>query len=245
MVSLKIEKEIIFISFLKTLIVSIIGGILAVALHVPVPWMLGPLIIVVIMSRFGVHLYWPSRFRDLALIIVGYSLGISFTSKALVVIIRHLPMIFLMTILLIVLSLGVAFVISRCSGIDFSTILMSSTPGGISQMIILAEEIKGINVSIVTFFQVLRMVIIIIFVPILVYSPLVGIDDTGVSTIFYTSTTIFDIYPKILVFIPVAISGILIAKKVKFPTPVLVGPLFFTALLGLLGYRDRRFLHSF
>src|SRR3954463_6173326 len=159
--------------FLVTLITAFVGGLLFTVLHSPIPWLLGPMAAVLIGARFGkVSFYWPVGIRDAGLIIVGYSIGLSFTQDALLQIIEKLPSMLLMTTLLVGFCAGIAWIVSKLTGVDYPTVLTGSIPGGLSQMIIFAEEMKGIDITTVTFLQVARLMMIIFFVPFLILGPL-------------------------------------------------------------------------
>src|SRR3954465_5688049 len=131
------------IRFGITLLTAFIGGFMFSALHSPIPWLLGPMAAVLIGSRFGkVQYYWPIRIRDTGLVIVGYSIGLSFTKEAVLQIAVKLPSMLILTVLLVCFCAGIAYVVSKLSGVDYPTILIGSIPGGLSQMIIFAEETK-------------------------------------------------------------------------------------------------------
>ena len=49
-----------------------------------------------------------------------------------------------MTLLLLLFCSGIAYVVSKLSDSDYSTSLLGSIPGGLSQVVLLAEETKGI-----------------------------------------------------------------------------------------------------
>ncbi|MEQ2525869.1 AbrB family transcriptional regulator [Bacillaceae bacterium CLA-AA-H227] len=228
----------ILILILRTLVIAIAGALIANFIHLPIPWLLGSMVSVLIASRMGLKLYWPRRMRDIAIVIVGYSIGLSFTKDALRLILIQLPSIFLATIFIIGFCVALAYLISKITGLDYPSVLIGSIPGGLSQMLLLGEEIKGVNLSIVTFLQVSRLILIIIFVPLLVFSPLVKNGSTNASMVIHSPTiTLVDLFPNILVFIPVVLLSIILAKKFKFPTPYLVGPIFGTAIVGLVGFQ--------
>lgn len=222
---------------IKAVAIAIVGALIANRIHLPVPWLLGSMAAVLIASRLGMKLYWSKYMRDLGTVIVGYSIGLSFTKEALQLIFGQLPSIFLATIIIIFFCIGLAFIISKIARLDYPSVLIGSIPGGLSQMLLLGEELKGINVSIVTFLQVSRLILIVVFVPLFVFSPLVAHEPSN-STIPVHSPTIslVDLFPSILVFIPIVILSIFLARKLKFPTPYLVGPIFSTAIVGLMGF---------
>lgn len=225
------------ILMVKTTAVAIAGSLIANLIHLPVPWLLGSMGAVLIASRLGLKLYWSKYMRDLGTVIVGYSIGLSFTKEALTLIFVQLPSIFLATIIIIGFCIGLAFIISKMTSLDYPSVLIGSIPGGLSQMLLLGEEIKGINLSIVTFLQVSRLILIVVFVPLFVFSPFVAHEPSSSSMAVHSPTIgLVDLFPTILVFIPIVILSIFLAKKLKFPTPFLVGPIFITAIVGLMGY---------
>ncbi|WP_409293155.1 AbrB family transcriptional regulator [Peribacillus sp. SCS-37] len=219
--------------FLFTLTCACAGGILFWAAQLPLPWLLGPMAAVIIFSRFPkAGACWPVQLRDAGLIIVGYSLGLSFTRDAVIGIGWHLPAMFASTVLLILFCAVMAFITSRVTGFDYPAILLGSIPGGLSQIVALAEEIKGINISIVAFMQVSRLIMIVSLIPLLIYSPLFG----GHRGEGHEAVSFEESSPLILLLFSAAcIAGALLAKKWKLPTPFLLGPMAGAAILVLLG----------
>src|SRR5699024_2646833 len=99
-----------------TFIAALIGGAIFQLLHIPVPWLLGPLIVMAIgQNIFKWDVVWPNYLRDTGMILVGYTIGLSMTAAALQEMAGQLPSMFLMTLLLMLLSLGIASIISKIS----------------------------------------------------------------------------------------------------------------------------------
>ncbi|WML44461.1 AbrB family transcriptional regulator [Neobacillus sp. PS3-40] len=223
--------------FIASLITALIGAILFTYIQTPIPWLLGPMVAVLIGARFGkVNYYWPRYIRDTGLIIVGYSIGLSFTKTALLQILEKLPLMFLMTVILVSFCAGIAYVVSKISGVDYPTILTGSIPGGLNQMIIFAEEIKGIDITTVTFLQVARLLMIIFFVPFLVFGKFFGngkIDTVGIVQHSFQPTE--QLFFKAILFASVCLIFAFLGKKIKAPTPFLLGPILATAILGISG----------
>ncbi|WP_254124789.1 AbrB family transcriptional regulator [Neobacillus sp. 114] len=226
--------------FFITLFIALIGALIFQFLHTPIPWLLGPMTAVFIGSRFNrINLYWPRWIRDIGLIIVGYSIGLSFTKTALYQIAANLPSMLLMTTLLICFCAGIAFVVAKLTDVDYPTVLTGSIPGGLSQMITFAEEMKGIDITTVTFLQVARLMMIIFFVPFLVFGPLfqnTGKGHTGSSLLQSADQTSAGNFPLMLIlFAVISVLSALLAKKIKAPTPFLLGPILGTAVLTIGG----------
>ncbi len=235
---MSINHESKSIRFSVTLLTALIGGSIFSFIHMPVPWLLGPLAATLLISKLvKIIPYWPVFIRDTGLLIFGYSIGLSFTKKALVQIVYQVPMMFIFTLLMLLVCALMAFFVSRFSGIDYPTILTGSVPGGLSQMVIFAEETKGIDVTTVTLLQVIRLLIIIIFIPLLVFSPMFEGNTSSPSSVMVLHGTInlSHFSPDILIYGLASILFALLGKKIKSPTPFLLGPIMATIVLNLTG----------
>ncbi|MDY0407088.1 AbrB family transcriptional regulator [Virgibacillus sp. 179-BFC.A HS] len=222
---------------ISTCLIAGIGGMLFQWIGIPVPWLLGPMIAVVLgRNVMKWHLAWPYQFRNIGMMVVGYTIGLSMTTAALRDMALQLPTMLLMTVLLMALCTAIAFVVSRLSDSDYQTSLLASLPGGLTQVIALAEETKGINLAVVTVTQVTRLMIIIMVMPLLVMIPFFGQHATGHGeTGAIPDVASVSLFPNMLVF---AVLGIILAwlgKKIHFPTAALLGPMLATIVLQLLG----------
>ncbi|MBY9079216.1 AbrB family transcriptional regulator [Paenibacillus sp. HN-1] len=222
-----------------TLVTAVLGGLIFQVFKLPLPWLLGPMLASLIGSNVAKGCYaWPSLPRNAGMIVVGYTIGLAMTAPALKEMSRGLPSMLFMTPMLILWCALIAAAVAKISGIDYRTMLLGSIPGGLTQMIVLAEETKGIDITIVTVTQVIRLMMIIITVPILVFGPLGGVSG-GSSAADVTRAAAqaawSGLYPNILLFIPVSIAAAILGAKIKFPTPYLLGPAIATAILQLCG----------
>ncbi len=229
-------------AFAITLAIAVLSALLFTLVHMPIPWLLGPMIGVCAAARIvrSYAFYWPGFVRNAGLIIVGYAIGIAFTRDTLTEIARQLPAMVLMTTLLLLLCGLIAYGVSKATGISYATALTGSIPGGLSQMVTLAEETKGIDLTVVTFLQVSRLMMIIVFIPIIVFSP--GLDLSGPgSTAADVAETIAShqswsgLWPNIVLYGVVCTGLSLLANKVRFPTAFLLPPLIAAAALHLGG----------
>ena len=81
-----------------TFFVSIPSGFLFYYLHVPLPWMLGPLTSMLIYNSISNNrACWPISFRNLGLIVMGYSMGRTITIETSQQILSDLPAMFAVT----------------------------------------------------------------------------------------------------------------------------------------------------
>ncbi|MCZ8513218.1 AbrB family transcriptional regulator [Paenibacillus filicis] len=223
-----------------TLVIAIVGGLLFKLIHIPVPWLLGPMIATLIGNNLVEDRFvWPSQFRNTALIIVGYTIGLSLSAAALKEMTHQLPYMLLMAVLLLAYCAGIAYVVSKFSGMGYKTALMGSIPGGLTQVIILAEETEGINITAVTFTQVTRLMMIIICVPLIVFSPILGqLKDpaaAGAAGAAVDTAGWSGLFPNLPIFAIASIACAVVGNRIKLPTAYMLGPAIGTALLQLTG----------
>jgi uncharacterized protein len=222
-------------SFIFAFLIAVFGGLLFSLISIPVPWLLGPMSAILIADRFkGLTLYWPRALRDIALILIGYSIGLSFTSSSVENIIENLPAMLILTVVLVASAALMSKVISKLSGVDYPTILTGSIPGGLSQMIIFAEEMKGIDVTTVTFLQVSRLLMIVFVVPFIIFGPILDISHMN-NNLAVSGPFIFDPL-MFFIFSLVCTLGVIIGKILRVPTPFLLGPLLCTGIMTYSGY---------
>lgn len=68
--------------FLIALAFGSSGGWIFSLVHVPLSWTLGPLVAVVVMKiGFNFSITWPAQIRNIAMVVLGYAMGRSFTPE--------------------------------------------------------------------------------------------------------------------------------------------------------------------
>ncbi|WP_085521885.1 AbrB family transcriptional regulator [Tuberibacillus sp. Marseille-P3662] len=220
-----------------TLLISILGYVVFYFLHLPIPWLLGPLAAVLAANiKLSQPLFWPSGLRNVGLMVIGYMLGTSFSLATLTQVVGQLPSMLLMTILTLGFTAGFAYLISRLSSVSYHSILTGSIPGGLSQMVALGEEIKGIDLTVVTFIQISRLMSVIFIVPfVVVYTPLFAEGHSAATSAGESTLSLFQT-PHTFVFIAAMIIATYLAKLIRIPTPFLLGPVIAVAALNISGY---------
>lgn len=223
-------------SFLSAFLIALTGGLIFSSLSIPVPWLLGPMSAILIADRHkGLALYWPRALRDAALVLIGYSIGLYFTRSSVENIAENLPAMLMMTLILVGSAALISKVISKLSKVDYPTVLTGSIPGGLSQMIIFAEEMKGIDITTVTFLQVSRLLMIVFVVPIMIFGPVFNISHTANIGLEGSDQFVSNPLNSFSFFI-VSILGVIIAKKLRLPTPFLLGPILGSGIMTFAGF---------
>src|SRR5699024_1139547 len=141
----------------------------------------------------------------------------------------------LFTFILLFICVFTALFISKLFKLDYNTSLLASIPGGLSQILVIAEETEGINLAVVTVTQVIRLILIIVSMPLLVLLPYFQDEKDNFINIENTQLENTHLFPSVFLFVIVSFIFITVFKKLKFPTPYLLGPLLGTSFLQVLG----------
>lgn len=161
--------------WLLYIFIGFIGSIIFYILKVPSNFIIGSLVAVIIFNiikKDTLHIApLPKKLNDLAQMIMGGIIGLSFTQDSLTEIGQLFFPILGITSLIIGGSVLIAWLISKIYKIDFLTSLMASIPGGLLPMIIMAEELKA-DVVVVSTLQIVRLLTAVLIIP-MVYSFLI------------------------------------------------------------------------
>jgi hypothetical protein len=210
---------------LRTFIIGLLGAFIFNLLHLPVPWLLGSLFAVLIINLFTpLTLKWHVNFRNIGLVITGYAIGYAFTYDAVQEMIQFFPAMIASNIAFFILFLFISLLLAYRTNMDRGTAMVCCVPGGLSQIVTFAEEQKNMDLSTITFFHVLRILMIVSIVPFIVTSEQTIIVENGNEGVFSGSL----IFLLILCFF----AGMLF-KKIRVPTGYLLGPVFLMMCLNL------------
>lgn len=219
---------------LVTLAAALIGGVLFYSLNVPLPWTLGPIAAILFLKVYLARpARWPSSYRNAAMAVLGFIMGSPFTAETAKEIGAHLPVMLTATVLTLAVSMFMGYVIHRRAGISLASALLGSTPGGLSQMVLLSEEVKEADLSTVTFMQTTRVLAVVFSVPFLVLHGLADTVDRSVISAangVNSDLTVYGLYAAAVVI------GVIVAVKIKLPTPYMLGPTLATAFLAANGW---------
>lgn len=226
------------LKLMETLAVTFVGGLLFMLLDVPLSWMLGPLSAAMLWQGLTKReLKWPVGFRNGGLLLLGYSMGLSFTVESARQIAGQLPSMLLATVLTVGFSLAFAWLTARQTGITIQSSVIGSIPGGLSQMVVLSEEIEGADQTVVSFMQTIRLLTVIFVVPFFVVHGLADSAAPGAGVLPQPAAVLpagFSVWvvPMIVVII---IAAALIAVRLRMPTPWFLGPIIAAAALTVAG----------
>ena len=206
-------------------------GLFLFYFRIPIPFMLGGIIAVSIL-KFCVwkEMRWPVSWRNAGLMVAGYGIGRDFTQDTLVRMSEQVVGVFGASFVAIGISLLVAWVTYKYTFANLLSCVMGMLPGGLNQMMLMADEDPRVDANVVVVQQTIRLFGVVITVPFLVIHLLgAAVASRGLLSHPGGNTGM-----SWLLLFPIAGAGLLLAKKFKVPTAALIGPIMATALFSVV-----------
>ncbi|MEP9389588.1 AbrB family transcriptional regulator [Mesorhizobium sp. KR9-304] len=153
-------------AFGATVAIAVFGGYLGRLARLPSPYFLGAVILGSILHLgFGVPLQLPQWLLAISYVLIGWAIGLNFTSGILRHAVRALPQIVGSILALMAFCGGLAMLISYELGIDPLTAYLATSPGGLDSVAIIAAASNDVDLSFVMALQSARLLFVLAFGP--------------------------------------------------------------------------------
>ena len=213
--------------FLIVILISVPSAIVADFLHIPLAWMLGPMIATSIAALSGLKIIMPRIILSFILIFLGLYIG-NYIDQNLINQIGQWFWTSLVMLGYIILSvIFVSKYLEKFSGYNRKTSIFSAAPGALGPLLILAEHEKS-DLSQVATSHLIRLIIIITLFPFIVdnFSQL---NSNEIPEFKFLNQNHFDLLTLLIS----SIILIVIFDKLKIPAPLLSGTLVASAILQI------------
>jgi hypothetical protein len=150
-----------------TFILAIIGGYLGDKMKLPAGALIGSMVFVGAANLSGADLQIPEQFNILAQSIIGGVLGLSLKPQIVAELKNYLVPSLMVVVLLAIFGVLVGLIVSWTTVIDIYTSMFGSVPGGMQEMIVLAQS-YDVNHPAVLVIQTVRRILIVVIYPFLI-----------------------------------------------------------------------------
>ena len=224
------------LQMLLAIFIGVMGSILFIFLHLPLPWLLGAIFTSSIAIRFqNIPISSPKVFSTPARVIIGLTIGSAFTPEILENLNTYLYSILLIIPYTIIVAFAGMYYYYKVLNFDKRTAFFSSMPGGVIEMVILGEQLKA-DTSKITLVQSSRLLFIVLTLPFIIQY-IFHIDISGNKLI---TTPINEIYlPDFFYLAIIGFLGAVGAKKLNVSAAYLIGPM----VLSIIAFSSG-FVHS-
>ncbi|SHJ04743.1 hypothetical protein SAMN05444417_2672 [Wenxinia saemankumensis] len=213
------------------LAVGIVGGVIGWQAGLPLPWMLGPMLLVTLAVLVGLPLRGPDTLRPVFIPVIGVMLGSSITPDVIAAAPRYVA-----TILLLPPFLAAAATLSyvfyrRVGRYDPVTAWFSAMPGGLNDMLIMGGAMGGDDKRIALAHA--SRVLVVVTVVVLFFGAWFGVQSQGGGAGW---TGLGD--PSLLdygIFAICAFGGVWLGRVMRLSAGQIVGPMILSSLAHLTG----------
>lgn len=212
-----------------TLALAAVAGAAAAWVRLPLPWMIGPLLVTAVAGVCGVPLAASQRLRNAGQWAIGVALGLYFTPQVGQLFAALAPAIALGV--LWALAMGYAFhrVLAALNpGESPATTFFAAAIGGASEMALLAER-EGARVDRVAAAHSLRVLMVVVSIPL-------GLQLAGVHGADAAAPAVREVrFGGLALLTGLTLAGVLLMRQWRLPNPFVLGALAVTATLTLAG----------
>ena len=228
-----VDRRVLF-GLIRALLIGLIGGGVFAILDVPLPWMLGAMAATMAASLTGLELSMPQTMRKPMIAVVGVTLGSAFTPDRLDGVSAWLPSLASLPVYVLLIGALILFYLRRVSPFDAKTAFFAATPGGLSEMVLLSDQLGG-DMRNVALFHSARLLLIVFCIPLLA-TVAVSLEPSAaaVSPTDHAAFHPFDL----VVLGALLVVGWLLALPLRLPSPSFMGPLFLSSAVHLTGLTE-------
>ncbi len=214
-----------------TLAVGLAGAGLFLLARLPLPWMLGPMVVAMIVALAGLPVTMPHSVRAPMLSVLGVMVGASATPELLSRIPEWLLPLGGLVVVMVLGATASYFYFRRAAGYDHATAYFASVPGGLTEMILLSEA-RGGDARLVALSHAVRVTFVVLAVPFFVEF----MSGAQMGTRAPAGIPLLEQPPGDLAwFVGVWLVGALLAGFVRSATGLFLFPLLVSAVLHGLG----------
>lgn len=212
-----------------TVLIAAAGVAVFLALHLPLPFLFGPMAASLVAALFGAPLAGLGQVSVAARSVLGIAIGTSVTPALIAELPSMVASLALVPAYIVVIGLiGVPF-FRRACGFDPVTAFYAAMPGGAADMTIFGQE-AGANVRQLSLVHVTRLMVIMVVAPII----LVNIYGVGLTHPVGPPASDLPV-PEMLIMAVAALVGWKGGERIGLFGAAILGPLLVSAVLSLAG----------
>ncbi len=214
-----------------TMLWGCFGGWVFSQLGIPLAWMIGAMIFTAGAAITGVRLQGPGKGRAVMITVLGVMLGSAFTPDIANHLSSWLLSIAVLLVFVVLVTCLLAWGFQRFAGMPRREAILSATPGGFGEMVLIAEA-YGADVRSISLIHATRVMFTVMLIPIYfrvfegytppAVSPMGSVGDLGLM--------------DGAILVTCAIVGYAGARAIKVPAAAILGPMVVSACVHFFGF---------
>ncbi|WP_054142622.1 AbrB family transcriptional regulator [Bosea sp. AAP35] len=220
--------------FALALLIGGAGGWLFVQAQLPLPWMLGSMVVCTAAALLRWPVAAPPVIRPPMTMVIGVMLGAGFKPDVVTQLPNWLPTILGLMLFMIACAVTCVAYFRTVGGFDPVTAFFAGMPGGLIEMVTVGEE-KGGDARIIALIHSARILLVVMTLPFIVHwiggVPLGGNRVAGPSLLETPLSAE-------LILLACGIAGIVLGHWLRLPAKFLLGPMLVSAAVHVSGLSD-------
>lgn len=214
-------------------VIGTAGGAVFWWLDTPLPWLLGSMCVCMAAALLKAPASMPSSTRLPAVAVIGVMLGGTFHPEILgQVAAWTISLLGLIGVLATAATASILYY-RRVARFDPATAYFAGVPGGIAEMIALADQ-RGANVPVIALAHASRIFLVVMTLPFILQ--VIGVDpDPGAPLEARPGRDMMDLAYQYAWVLGCAVAGTVIAHRLRIPGYPLIGPMLVSATVHLGG----------
>lgn len=143
---------------------ALCGAFLAEYLHLPIPWLLGPLFVTALLKLSPLPIDTHTSARKGGLLIIGMSLGLYFSPSMIDTVLGYWSILLFGLLFSLFLGSLSTYIVTTWGKVDFKTAWFASAVGGANEMTHLAEQYHA-QIDKVAAAHALRVLLVVVLIP--------------------------------------------------------------------------------
>lgn len=230
-------KRVDYPALALTLCLGAVGGVVAWLLALPLALLLGSLVVTGVIAAAGWRplgrpITLPMKLRSAFVPVIGVSIGGAFRPAVVGQAGVWWPSLLALLIFL-PLTHAVGFAVYRLGGLPKLESFFGAVPGGLIETVQMGEEAGG-DVRLMTVLQFLRLILTIIFVP-LIFMGLTGVAVGSASGAELPAAAVPLTLQEVAVLLAAGGMGLWVGRMLRFPAAIMTGPILFSAVAHAAG----------
>jgi len=131
----------------------------------PLPWLLGPLVVASVAAFCGYAPPESGKLRRVSQTIIGTAIGHSFSAGVLGALASLLPLMLGMALWSVLMAAVCSLMLVRYAGLDRTSALLANMPGGVAEMAFLAQEMGKPTSPMIAVVQTIRLSSMVVLIP--------------------------------------------------------------------------------
>lgn len=222
------------IAHISSFVVAALGVLVFKVLHLPLPWLLGPIVACLLAALAGVPMQGFRLLNEAMRSVLGVAVGATFTVSVVATMAGMWPTLLMIPLMVAAIgAVGVPY-FQKLWGFDFATSYYAAMPGGLQDMVAFGEEAGG-DVRAMSLIHATRVMVVVVILPFLLkWNWDANLDNPPGAM----AATIAPSQMALMVFC--GLVGWQVAKAAGMFGASILGPLLLTAVFALGGLLEHR-----